>query len=123
LKTAYAFGLRRNEIRMLDVADFGRNPDGPEFGEYGVVYVRHGKAQKGSPPKRRSVLAIWDWSAEVLAEWAEDIRPLFARAGSPACWPSALCDIFDCSPAELIATKAENTAPASPPAATRTWST
>jgi integrase/recombinase XerC len=88
LKTAYAFGLRRNEIRMLDVVDFGRNPDGPEFGEYGVVYVRHGKAKKGSPPKRRSVLAIWDWSAEVLQEWAEDIRPLFAAAGSPACWPS-----------------------------------
>jgi site-specific recombinase XerD len=88
LKTAYAFGLRRNEIRMLDVIDFGRNPGGPEFGEYGVVYVRHGKAKKGSPPKRRSVLAIWDWSAEILAEWIEDIRPLFAAAGSPACWPS-----------------------------------
>ena len=73
---------------MLDVVDFGRNPDGPEFGEYGVVYVRHGKAQTGSPPKRCSVLAIWDWSAEVLAEWVEDIRPLFAAAGSAACWPS-----------------------------------
>ena len=73
---------------MLDVVDFGLNPDGPEFGEYGVVYVRHGKAKKGSPPKRRSVLAVWDWSAEVLQEWVEDIRPLFAPAGSPACWPS-----------------------------------
>ena len=27
-KTAYAFGLRRNETRMLDAADFGRNPHG-----------------------------------------------------------------------------------------------
>jgi site-specific recombinase XerD len=73
---------------MLDVADFGRNPQGPEFGEYGVLYVRHGKAKKGSPPKRRSVLTIWDWSAEVLAEWMEEVRPLFPTAGSPACWPS-----------------------------------
>lgn len=32
-KIAYAFGLRRNETRMLDAADFGRNPYGPEFGE------------------------------------------------------------------------------------------
>ncbi|MFJ7496602.1 site-specific integrase [Streptomyces sp. NPDC097727] len=43
-KTAYAFGLRRNETRMLDTVDFGRNPEGPEFGDYGVLYVRHGKA-------------------------------------------------------------------------------
>ncbi|WP_330256897.1 site-specific integrase [Nocardia sp. NBC_00565] len=88
MKTAYAFGLRRNEIRMLDTADFGRNPDGPEFGEYGVTYVRYGKAKKGSTPKRRSVLAIWDWSAEVLQEWIEEYRPMFPTAGSPACWPS-----------------------------------
>ena len=54
LKTAYAFGLRRNETRMLDVVDFGRNPEGAEFGEHGVLYVRFGKAMKGSPPKRRS---------------------------------------------------------------------
>ena len=76
-KAAYAFGLRRNEARMLDVVDFGRNPKGPEFGEYGVVYVRHGKAMKGSPPKRRSVLTIWPWSVEILQQWLEEVRPLF----------------------------------------------
>jgi integrase/recombinase XerC len=58
LKTAYAYGLRRNETRMLDVADFSRNPHGSEFGEYGVCLVRFGKAKKGSPPKRRSVLTV-----------------------------------------------------------------
>jgi site-specific recombinase XerD len=87
-KVAYSYGLRRNEIRMLDVVDFGRNPEGPEFGEYGVLYVRHGKAKKGSPPKRRSVVTVWDWSAEVLQEWIEEFRPLLATADSPACWPS-----------------------------------
>ena len=87
-KVAYGFGLRRNEVRMLDVADFGRNPRGPEFGEYGVCQVRFGKAMKGSPPKRRSVLAVWPWAAEILQQWDEDIRPLRAAEGCPAMWPS-----------------------------------
>jgi integrase/recombinase XerC len=43
---------------MLDTVDFGRNTEGKEFGEHGVVYVRHGKAKRGSPPKRRSVLTV-----------------------------------------------------------------
>ncbi|PSK67818.1 Tyrosine recombinase XerC [Micromonospora sp. MH33] len=87
-KVAYGYGLRRNETRMLDVADFGRNPHADEFGEYGVLYVRHGKAMKGSPPKRRSVLTVWAWVPEVLAEWVEEIRPLLAVEGNPALWPS-----------------------------------
>ncbi|MGH3196976.1 MAG: tyrosine-type recombinase/integrase, partial [Streptosporangiaceae bacterium] len=85
---AYASGLRRNEVRMLDVADFGRNPEGQEFGEYGVCYVRFGKASKGSAPKRRSVLTVWPWSADVLQQWNEGIRPLRAAGGNPAMWPS-----------------------------------
>lgn len=88
LKVAYSFGLRRNEIRMLDVADFGRNPDGAEFGEYGLVYVRHGKAQRGSPPKRRSVLTVWPWTVEVLEQWFGEVRPLFGVETHPAAWPS-----------------------------------
>lgn len=88
LKIAYAYGLRRNEIRMLDVADFGRNPDGREFGDYGVVYVRYGKAQRGSPPKRRSVLTVWPWTTQVLQQWFEQVRPLFTVQDHPAVWPS-----------------------------------
>lgn len=88
LKVAYAFGLRRNEIRMLDVCDFGPNPDGAEFGEYGVVYVRYGKAQRGSPPKRRSVLTVWPWSVEVLEQYFAEFRPLFDREAKGAAWPS-----------------------------------
>jgi hypothetical protein len=26
---------------------------------------------KGSPPKRRSVLTVFDWSAEIIADWLE----------------------------------------------------
>ena len=88
LKTAYAYGLRRNEVRMLDVADFGRNPQGAEFGEFGVLYVRFGKAKKGSPPKRRSVLTVFGWSAEVLDQYFAEVRPHFDRDGSAAAWPS-----------------------------------
>lgn len=87
-KVAYSYGCRRNETRMLDVADFGRNPNGPEFGEYGVCYIRHGKAQKGSAPKRRSVLTVWPWTAEILEQWFSEVRPLFGADGNPAAWPS-----------------------------------
>jgi site-specific recombinase XerD len=87
-KTAYAFGLRRNEARMLDLVDFGRNPQGVEFGEYGVLYVRYGKAMRGSPPKRRSVLTVWPWYVEIIEQWVEQARPLFAIGESGALWPS-----------------------------------
>ena len=87
-KTAYAFGLRRNETRMLDAADFGPNPRASEFGQFGRCQVRFGKAKKGSPPKRRGVLTVWDWTPDVLDEWFTEIRPLFGADNNPAAWPS-----------------------------------
>jgi len=87
LKVTYGWGLRRRELRMLEVADFGPNPKAAEFGAFGVCYVRWGKAAKGSPPRRRSVLTVMDWSVDVLAEWVEDIWPsLETDAGG--LWPS-----------------------------------
>ena len=62
-KVAYGFGLRRTEAQMLDLADLGTNPHAAEFGEYGLCRVRFGKAGRGSPPKRRSVLTVWPWDA------------------------------------------------------------
>lgn len=91
-KTAYGFGLRRNETRMLDAADFGRNPSGEEFGEFGACYVRYGKAKKGSPPKRRSVLTVWTWTADILDQWFTEVRPHFGEPGNPAAWPSERSD-------------------------------
>jgi integrase/recombinase XerC len=92
-KVAYGYGLRRNEIRMLDLADFGQNPHGPEFGDFGVCYVRHGKAQRGSAPKRRSVLTVWPWTAHVLQQWFTEVRPLYPLdvLGDRAAWPSERC--------------------------------
>ena len=88
-KIAYAYGLRRREVRMLDVADFSHNPHAPEFGEFGVLSVRYGKAMKGSPPKRRGTLTVFDWSIECLDEWITSYRPLTgATPGSGTQWPS-----------------------------------
>jgi integrase/recombinase XerD len=68
-KLAYSYGLRFNELRHLQTVDFARNPHAREFGRYGLVHVRYGKAKKGSPHKRRSVLTIFDWTPEVIADW------------------------------------------------------
>ncbi|WP_435109282.1 hypothetical protein [Nocardiopsis synnemataformans] len=86
-KTAYAFGLRCNETRMLDLVDFSRNPHAPAFGDFGVCQVRHGKAKKGSPPKRRSVLTVsprhgtggMDRIADVLQQGTHEVRPALRR--------------------------------------------
>lgn len=68
-KTAYAWGLRRNEVRHLQTVDFSRNPHAPEFTRYGVLQVRFGKASRGSAPKRRSVLTVFDWAPDVVDDW------------------------------------------------------
>jgi len=87
-KTIYAFGLRRREAVMLDVADFRPNPKAPQFGLFGVCAVRYGKAVKGSAPRRRTVLATMGWSAEVLAEYLEQVRPHYTPGQRPALWPT-----------------------------------
>jgi site-specific recombinase XerD len=88
-KVAYAWGLRRREVVMLDLEDFGTNPHAAEFGDHGVLYVRWGKANKASAPKRRSVLTIFPWSVRVLDEWIGGYRDVFETAGQgSALWPS-----------------------------------
>jgi integrase/recombinase XerC len=73
---------------MLDLADFGANPHAAEFGGYGLCRVRFGKAMKGSPPRRRSVLTVWDWVPDILTQW-DETRPLMKTAArSRALWPS-----------------------------------
>ena len=74
-KTAYAWGLRANEVTHLQTVDFSRNPRAPQFGDFGVLAVRYGKAQRGSPHKRRSVLTVFDWSPVVMQTWISDGLP------------------------------------------------
>lgn len=88
LKVAYAWGLRRREAVMLDVADLGRNPHAPELGSLGVVRVRYGKASRGGPPKPRTVLTVMPWSVEVLEEYLGEVRPRYGLGASGPLWPT-----------------------------------
>lgn len=71
LKVAYAYGLRWNEVRHVATYDFSPNPAAPEFGKFGVLNVRFGKAMKGSAHKQRSVLTVFKWGVEILEDWLE----------------------------------------------------
>jgi site-specific recombinase XerD len=84
LKVIYGWGLRRREAAMLDVSDFGPNPVADELGGFGMCQVRFGKAMRGSPPRRRAVATVWPWSADVVAQYVAEVRPLH---GDPARGP------------------------------------
>ncbi len=91
MKVAYAWGLRRNEVRQLDLVDLASNPRARQFGDAGIIYVRFGKAMKGSPPKRRTVLTLpeFSWAVECLQQWRDEVRPLYAPPGGvTGLWPS-----------------------------------
>jgi len=86
-KTIYAWGLRRREASKLDTVDWSGNAAAVEFGRYGALAVRYGKALPGSPPRRRTVLTTMGWAAEAVAEWTEELRPLYEPTGT-ALWPT-----------------------------------
>ena len=85
-KVCYAFGLRRREVAMLDVNDFTPNPAAPQLGRLGVCQVRYGKAMRGSPPRRRAVLAVMPWAGKALEQYLGQVRPRYAAAAHPALW-------------------------------------
>lgn len=87
-KVIYAFGLRRREAAMLDLVDFGSNPKAPEFGKYGLVAVRWGKASKGSPPRRRTVLTVMPWAPQVIEEYVRQVREQYGPASGSVMWPT-----------------------------------
>ena len=88
LKTIYAFGLRRAEAAMLDLADLRRSRKALQYGTFGMLMVRYGKAPKGGVPKRRSVLLVpeMDWVVDTLKDWVTDLRPRFTPGNHPALW-------------------------------------
>ena len=85
-KTMYGWGLRRTETSKLDLADWCRNPAAPEFGCYGMLHVRYGKAKRGQPPRRRNVLSMFAWAVDAVSDYVENIRPRFGCADHPALW-------------------------------------
>ncbi|MFI8413598.1 tyrosine-type recombinase/integrase [Paeniglutamicibacter gangotriensis] len=89
-KTAYAFGLRRAELRGLDLHDLHRNARVPEWERYAAMHVRWGKASKGSVPKRRTVLLVPElsWWIDGMRQWVDEGRALFSPGDLPALWPT-----------------------------------
>jgi site-specific recombinase XerD len=85
-KVIYGWGLRRTETAKLDLADWGRNPAAPEFGRFGMLHVRYGKAVRGQPPRRRNVAAVMGWAVEAVMDYVENIRPRFGCSEHPALW-------------------------------------
>lgn len=88
IKTAYAYGLRRNELCRLDLVDLRPNPHMREWGTYGSLHVRYGKATRGSAPRRRTVLTVpeFDWVILGLRQWVEQARPILNAGDHPALW-------------------------------------
>ncbi|MEV6602409.1 tyrosine-type recombinase/integrase [Actinoplanes sp. NPDC051346] len=107
LKTAYAWGLRRNEAAHLDLCDLASNPKAPEFDGYGIIRVRYGKAMRGSPPKRRSVLTVplFDWAVDALKQWVEELRPALAEPGNSSLWPSERSDQLSAGTVSTVFTR------------------
>lgn len=83
-KVAFAWGLRRAEVAMLDVCDFRPAAALPAFGGYGQLHVRWGKAKRGGGPQRRTVLSVFDWAVEVVEQYVTEIRPAFGCSEHPA---------------------------------------
>ena len=86
-KVLFGWGLRRREGTRLERADLARNPKAVEFGDLGIVRVRWGKASRGGPPRRRSVLSVFDWAVEALEQYLLEVRPRFG-AGHDGLWPT-----------------------------------
>lgn len=88
LKTVYAFGLRRQEACGLDLPDLRSNPRAKGFGCVGGLFVRHGKASRGGPPKRRTVLTIpeMDWIVGLVEHYLAEVRPMLSPGEHPAFW-------------------------------------
>jgi len=94
LKAFYAWGLRRQEMVGLDLADLRRNPKLTGFGRYGAVFVRYGKSSNGSPPRRRTVFTVpeMDWLPGVLDQYVTEVRPRLGAGNHPALWVTERCD-------------------------------
>jgi site-specific recombinase XerD len=83
-KVKFGWGLRRTETSMLDVCDFRAAAALPEFGAFGALHVRYGKAKRGGTPQRRTVLTVFNWAVEVVEQYLAEIRPAFGCPDHPA---------------------------------------
>jgi site-specific recombinase XerD len=85
-KVMFGWGLRRHETARLDVVDVRPHHALPEFRAIGALHVRYGKAMRGGPPQRRTVLSVFDWAVAALEQYLAEIRPCFwRRRGTRRC--------------------------------------
>ncbi|MET9465905.1 hypothetical protein ABZY44_14070 [Streptomyces sp. NPDC006544] len=66
---------RRREMSMLDLPDLRHNPRAPQYRRLGALEVRYGKASRGCPPKRRTVVTVpeFEWIVLFVQEWVEEV--------------------------------------------------
>lgn len=48
IQGGYAYGLRRRQLVMLDLTNFGPNPHVPRYSDYGAPTVRWAKGATGA---------------------------------------------------------------------------
>lgn len=91
-KLCYAYGLRRRELAMLEITDFGPNPHIPDYGLFGALTVRYAKGAAGSGPRRRTVMTVpeFAWAVPLMEDWlSPGRRDRFPKAERGiALWPS-----------------------------------
>ena len=88
LKTVYAFGLRRREASGLDLADFRHNPKAPQFGRFGGLFVRYGKASRGrpAPAAHRADRPGDGLDHRGAGALGQEVRPVLGPGSHPALW-------------------------------------
>jgi integrase/recombinase XerD len=84
-KIGYAYGLRRRELVMLDLTDFGPNPHVPAYGNYGCIDCALGQRDQGFGPRRRTVLTSpeFHWQSTRLLDPADLHRLEAGRSDQP----------------------------------------
>jgi len=85
---AYHATIRAVIRTRADLVDFGGNPKVPEFGGYGLCAVRWGKASKGSPPRRHTVLTVMPWAPTVIEEYVRQVRTQYGTVLGSVMWPT-----------------------------------
>ncbi|WP_298038163.1 tyrosine-type recombinase/integrase [uncultured Desulfuromonas sp.] len=78
----YGLGLRASEACNLDLEDFYPNSDLPQLGRFGFTRVT-GKGSRGTGPKFRTVPIMYEWVAETLCWYIEEIRPRLLKHAAP----------------------------------------
>ncbi|MDQ7910992.1 tyrosine-type recombinase/integrase [Phytohabitans sp. ZYX-F-186] len=88
LKVMYAWGLRRREAVLLDVADWLPNLHAPELGAFGALRVRRGPAGPAQTTTR-VVLSLFPWAVTEVERYLSVVRPLIGGPSGATMWPAA----------------------------------